>query len=267
MLSQPRGQNMYISGAEEKKMFSIFQIFVSFQFSLGRSCEMWNMHDTPREHANTYDYESFWGQFSVFNLSKISQRFSIFSLPRSSSLWILYAFHFIRNVGSIHRFAFHFLILLRIRGTINQQTESSTHAHFHSLDFRLSTCSSRPPLFSSLLCVAIFRTIFESRKFIRRRLRSKTQALSRLWTFARVANLYDSNSDLMSPKFFFPSMKHAKAFNAVEMTLNCRRHERAARYERCRDSHTESLSTSVGSLVRIHFEFIQHFNCMHISND
>lgn len=174
MLSQPRGQNMYSSGAEEKKMFSIFQIFVSFQFSLGRSCEMWNMHDTPREHANTYVYESFWGQFSVFNLSKISQRFSIFSLPRSSSLWILYAFHFIRNVGSIHRFAFHFLILLRIRGTINQQTESSTHAHFHSIDFRLSTCSSRPPLLSSLLCVAIFRTIFESRKFIRRRLRSKT---------------------------------------------------------------------------------------------
>lgn len=47
---------------------------------------------------------------------------------------------------------FPILILLRIRGTINQQTESSTHAYFHSLDFRLSTCSSRPPLFSSLLC-------------------------------------------------------------------------------------------------------------------
>lgn len=30
MLSQPRGQNMYSSGAEEEKMFSIFQIFVSF---------------------------------------------------------------------------------------------------------------------------------------------------------------------------------------------------------------------------------------------
>lgn len=141
------------------------------------------------------------------------------------------------------------------------------HIFIHlTFDFPHAPLVHRSFLLSS--CVTIFRTIFESRKFIRRRLRSKTQALSRLWTFARVANLYDSNSDLMSPKkIFFPSMKHAKAFNAVEMTLNCRRHERAARYERCRDSHTESLSTSVGSLVRIHFEFIQHFNCMHISND
>lgn len=123
----------------------------------------WHFQKMPIQRYTTFRERTtkiVQGQFSIsicrkFQISQIS----ILSVSRDLRMnFVYFPFHSKCWQHSSIRF-----IVRWDFWTINQQTESSTHAHFHSLDFRLVLSHF------DILCV-IFRAIFESRKFIFTRL-------------------------------------------------------------------------------------------------
>lgn len=255
MLSQPRGQNMYIFRGMKKKVFNISNLY---PFSLvgkkRRVLKRWKHAMTFSEHANTRI--SFRGQFCNF---QFVENFTEIFHFLSREIRLRYEFcmlfpHFIRESREYccqhsHRFRFPFHIVGDFGDDKSADCESSTHAQFSftwlSTFHMLSTHHS--------LSLFVCDDIFKSRKFIQWvAIELRAPKLAKERTFARVANLYDSNSDLMSPekKIFSSSSLFCFLWNMQKLLMLLKWLSIAGTWTS--EPHTDSLSTSAASLTRSH---------------